>query len=258
MSNDASVSFLPRTVAATGSQGAILDATGASTITSTWAATPGNVTSAVGATTITSTWASSGLYLAGGVGASKITSTWAASAGLTISAVGATIITINASVPLWSTGGDGWSVNWDTGASAKYESFGFNSYAQAGSRYYGARADGIYLLGADDDNGTPIQASVDVGLQRFGSDDIDRLVMVYADMSSTDAMQLKVSYSDRKGAHEYIYGGQTDNNASRMQKFIVGRGIKATYIRLELFNLGGCDFTLNKVITLTDDVGRRA
>lgn len=257
MANTAAVSILPRTGAGTGFEATLLTATMATTITSATAMTPQLVLSSLMATTIVSVWTMSFLKWINVTMPTVITSVWSWLGGLTIYATMPTVITINAGVPLWSTGGDAWAVNWDTQASSRYESFPFNSYALVGARYYGAQADGIYLLGADTDNGAAIQASMSVGMQRMGTDSVKRLVMVYAEAASADKLQLKVSYSNAKGAQEYIYAADADGDFKHHQRFVVGRGIKASYMTFEVFNLNGCDFSLNKLVILSDDTGRR-
>lgn len=257
MANTASLIFTALTAVGAGSQGPIVDGSGTTTIVATSTGDAQRVVDAAGTSTITVTGSGSGLKQLTGDGVSTITLSWTASASVTRFARGDTVITINATVPLWTTGGDAWVTNWDTSAASKYENYDFNSFIRVGQRYYGVRADGLYLLGGSTDNGSDIRASVSVGLQRFGSDGIKRLISAYADAASSDKLQLKVSYSTARGPQEYIYAAERANDFQRMQRFSVGRGIKANYMTFEVFNVAGCDFDLNSITVLTSDMVRR-
>jgi len=215
------------------------------------------VSDGAAATTLAVVSAMTGAKLLDAAMGTSVASSWGWNATLTRFAVMDTVIVVNTSVPLWSTGGAGWAVNWDTEASSMYEDFDFSGFARVGQRYYGVREDGIYLLGADTDDGTAIAGSVSVGAQRFKSDGIKRLVAAYADASSTDKLQLKVSYSDARGPQEYVYSAERANDFKRMQRFTVGRGIKANYMTFEVFNLDGSDFDLSSITVLTSDMVRR-
>lgn len=257
MANTAAAVFAAFTAAGTGAQGPVVDGAGTTTITATGSGGAQRVIDVSGVSTPTLTTTGDALRVLDASGYSTIVAAWAGSTTVTRFARGDTVIVINSTVPLWLTGGDAWAVNWDTEATSKYEDFDFNSFIRVGQRYYGVRADGVYLLGGDSDDGADINASVSFGLQRFGSEGIKRLVAAYAAANSTDKLQLKVSYSDAGGPHEYIYTADRSNDFQRMQRFVIGRGIKANYMAFDMLNRDGCDFDLNSITLLTSDMARR-
>lgn len=153
------------------------------------------------------------------------------------------VMTVEAGVPVLHDPGESWVVNWDTGASSSYEDFPVNSFGQIGHRYYGAKADGIYLLEGDDDEGVPVRASANFGMHDFGTQQQKRVPNVYLGVASTGAMLLKVTAA---GA-EYIYEARSSGGDMATQRVDTGMGLKANYFTFEMFNNNGCDFNLDSV-----------
>ena len=134
-------------------------------------------------------------------------------------------------------------VNWDSKASTKYENYDFNSFAQIGQRYYGVKADGVYLLEGDDDAGVPIRASLSFGKLDFGSMFKKRVPYAYMGVSSTGKMYLKVTAN----GETYTYAARRSDDHLRAQRVDLGRGLTATYMEFELYNSNGADFELGSV-----------
>lgn len=153
--------------------------------------------------------------------------------------------------------GECWVVNWDTGAASRYEGYDFNSFATIDGQPYGLRSDGLYLLDGDDDAGEPIRASFSLGERTFGIPGLKRMEQVYAGMSSTGRMFLKVRYQNEAGPQEFIYAARRSDEYQRMQRFDVGRGIKAHFLTFEIYNNDGCDFELDTVEFIVANMSRR-
>ena len=73
-----------------------------------------------------------------------------------------------------------------------YSGFNFNSYARYRDQYFGAGADGIYLLEGEDDAGKEIHPGVKIGPHNFGTDREKRLRLLRCGGKTTGA-QVKVS-----------------------------------------------------------------
>lgn len=126
--------------------------------------------------------------------------------------------------------GQAWVVNTDSNASTRYDAYGFNSFARVGAKHYGAKADGIYLLEGQDDAGQPIKSGVALGAHRFGTDALKHMDAVYAGVSSTGTLFVKVG----DGKQAYTYRARRKDDFMKVQRFDVGRGLRANYFTLEL------------------------
>ena len=131
---------------------------------------------------------------------------------------------------LGALGGEAWVVNAATRASTRYDRYGFNSFAAWGGRHYGARADGIYVLQGSDDAGRPIASGVALGRHDLGTQALKGIDAVYVGVSSTGALFLKVG----DGRSHYTYRARRHDPRMQVQRFDVGRGLRASYFTFEL------------------------
>ena len=137
-----------------------------------------------------------------------------------------------------------WVVNTDTGASVQYDDYGFNSFFERDGEYFGVAEDGIYKLSGTTDAGVPIESLIDYGTSTFGTAHRKRLMNVYAGVSSTNRMLLKVSVD----GDTYIYEARSSESGHlQHHRFDLGRGLAGTHWRLQLLNKSGCDFDLESV-----------
>lgn len=146
-----------------------------------------------------------------------------------------------------------WVVNADTHASTRYEQYGFNSFAQIGDAYYGAKRDGIYLLDGDDDNGEPVQAMVSLGSHDFEVSALKRVENCYLGVSSSGRMFLRVVADER----EYLYAARSASENMRMHRVDVGKGLRANFLEFEIYNADGDDFELGSVEFVVVPLSRR-
>ena len=147
-----------------------------------------------------------------------------------------------------------WSVDWDSGSSTAYENFGFNSFATVGGSYFGARADGVYLLEGGDDAGDPIRASVHFGRHDFGTSQQKRVPNAYAGVSAGGDLVLRVQVD---GGQAYLYNARAVDVAQKVTRFDLGRGLKGSYYVFELYNEQGADFDLDSIEFLPVALTRR-
>lgn len=70
---------------------------------------------------------------------------------------------------------DTWVLSGNNFEPSYYTGFDFNSFAQFRGRFYGAKEDGIYLLGAEDDDGRRIHSGVRIGPTNLGAAAMKRL-----------------------------------------------------------------------------------
>lgn len=126
--------------------------------------------------------------------------------------------------------GVAWVVNTESNATTRYDTYGFNSFASIGGKHYGARQDGVYLLEGTSDAGDPITSGVSFGKQDFGTQALKHMDAVYAGVSSTGTLFLKVG----DGKNSYTYKARRKDDHMRTQRFDIGRGLRANYFDLQL------------------------
>lgn len=150
---------------------------------------------------------------------------------------------VTAGVPVMSDAGEVWVVNDESSASAMYEDYSFNSFAKFDGKYYGAKSDGIYLLDGDTDDGQPVRSSVSFGRRDFGDSAKTSIHSCYIGVASDGTLVLKVTADGT----EYLYRTTRTTGELATQRIKTGRGIKANYLTLELFNADGADFELDNI-----------
>lgn len=164
-----------------------------------------------------------------------------------------TLVMMSFGVPTFDSVSQAWVVNANTGASSRYEDFPFTSYGKIGGRYYGCLSDGIYLLEGETDASLPIRASVDFGNNSYGTSRLKGCPSAYLGVSSSGGMFLKVVANDR----EYLYKARSYSDDFKTHRVDLGRGLRANYLRFELYNSDGCDFELDSVEFLIVPQSRR-
>lgn len=146
-----------------------------------------------------------------------------------------------------------WSVE-QGGASAAYSGFAFNSFARIGGRIFAASDTGLYELGGDDDDGAPIAAWVDLGQRNFGSTMLKGITNAYLTVSSDAKLVVRVTTPDDQS---YTYRARRADAAMMVQRVDFGKGLRATYLNLEITNDGEGDFDLERAeFTVTESTRR--
>jgi hypothetical protein len=135
-----------------------------------------------------------------------------------------------------------WSVE-RGGASAGYENFPFNSFARIGGRIFAAADTGLYELAGDTDAGQPIRSWVDLGQRNFGTTMLKGISNAYLTASSAAPLVVKVKTAEGK---TYSYRAR-EAGPMQAQRVDFGRGLRATYLNLEITNDAGGDFDLERL-----------
>lgn len=126
--------------------------------------------------------------------------------------------------------GEAWVVNTRSGASTRYDQYGFNSFATVRGKQYGMATDGLYLLEGDSDAGAPIKSGVHLGMHDFGTQQEKGIRAVYAGVSSTGCLFMKID----DGCKEYAYRATRNEQRMRIQRFDPGQGLSSNYFSFEL------------------------
>lgn len=142
----------------------------------------------------------------------------------------------------------GYSVNTRVGAVSEYDNYPFNSFALIGGRPFAAADDGIYELVGDDDDGTPIHASLYTGLTDFGSSILKRLPNAWIGLTSNGEMVLKVVTTDKGFKKENWYRMAARPEGSPVDsRFSPAKGLLGRYWGFKLENIDGADFQLDSL-----------
>jgi hypothetical protein len=147
-----------------------------------------------------------------------------------------------------------YAINVMTGASTRYDNFGFDSFCRAeDGKYYGIRADGIYRLEGADDAGVPIDADIDFGHLDFGTSAEKRIATAYAGVASDEVMELRIQVGDET----YDYPARSSSETLQQQRFDVGKGLKSNYFDVSIHNTDGGDFEMDSIEIAAVSTSRR-
>ncbi|WP_158892392.1 MULTISPECIES: hypothetical protein [unclassified Pseudomonas] len=130
-----------------------------------------------------------------------------------------------------------YATNLATGGVTRYEGFDFLGFAQVDLISYAYKADGLYQLGAENDDGETLAALVDFAAEDFGTSALKRLDTFYLGMATDGVVLLRLT--DDEG-REHVY--QVEGDAPTMRA-PVGRGLQSRlwHLRLQVSEATGVD-----------------
>lgn len=134
----------------------------------------------------------------------------------------------------------GYVLNVENNAVTTYSNFDFTSMSSG----LATKPTGLYSLGGTTDAGALIASTVCLGKQKFGADNLKRMPTVYAGMDFDALLQLRVVTPD---GNDFTYDTVSSAEELSIQKFVVGRGFRANWFQLFLYNKDGADFSLATV-----------
>lgn len=141
-----------------------------------------------------------------------------------------------------------WAINTRTGAVSEYQNFAYNSYCQIGNQFYGANADGFWLLNGPTDNGENIIADIKGGLLNIGGARFTQLDGVYLGInanSTGDEWVLKLILPNNKQP-DIVYTYYFSPRDLQTTKINIGKGLRTRYMQWELV-VPGQDFDLDAI-----------
>lgn len=152
-----------------------------------------------------------------------------------------------------ATSYEAYSINLKTGAVTRYTNFPFDNVLRFGDKFFGVKADGVFELTGDTDDGQPISATITTFFTDFASANFKRVPWVYVVGRLGGSLGVTVAPA---GGTPYTYPsagaytGQTLTHRAR-----VGRGIKATRYSFS-FDNNGHAFELDRVEAVVDVLTR--
>lgn len=140
-----------------------------------------------------------------------------------------------------------YAINLATQATTTFDNYAFDSFCKGpDGKYYGIKADGLYLLEGSTDGGAEIAWSAGLGRVNFGSNAVKLMSDAYAAVASAERVELVVSAKDE----EYIYPADTSSETLQTQRIKLGRGLRENYYDLTLQGIGSItldDFELPEI-----------
>lgn len=140
----------------------------------------------------------------------------------------------------------GWCLNLESNAATRYEGISITSAA----RGYVTMPDGLYLLAGTGH----VEAHVDLGKKDFGGESLKHLPACYLGAASDAPMELRVTTPDHE---DYRYEARSSSTDIRIQRVDPGKGLRANWYDLSIYNTEGSDFTLASVSFAPVASGRR-
>lgn len=146
-----------------------------------------------------------------------------------------------------------WVINLTSQGTTTYSNFGFNSFAQIGTRFYGASARGIVELVGDTDDGAPIDASISLGELDFATALKKTVSHCYIGTSGEGHLFVKLIVEGR----EFVYKAESFSEQLRQHRVKFGKGLRENYVSVEIHNADGADFEIDTVEFHLADLTRR-
>lgn len=136
-------------------------------------------------------------------------------------------------------------MNTETLTLTTFSEFGYNTFARAFGRNLGTNAAGLLELTGNDDNGLPINATIELPTTDFGTSYLKTIERLYVGYRSQADMALRVVADDDAAAIYTVPVSSEPGLATQRVK--VGRGMSGRYWGFTLNNLDGTDFTLDNI-----------
>ena len=135
----------------------------------------------------------------------------------------------------------------ENGATTRYTGYDFDSFCHFNGKYYGIKADGLYLL-----DGTA-NATVELGDMDFGTSLEKHRASAYVGCASDAPMELTIT---QRGT-DYTYPTRSYDDATNVQRFDVGKGLRANYFGVRVSNVDQSPFTIDAVEVAAVATSRR-
>jgi hypothetical protein len=147
--------------------------------------------------------------------------------------------------------GHTYATNLVTGAVSRYAGFDFNGFCRVGMKSYAFRPDGLYVLGAESDNGTAIGTRVDFAAEDFGSPQSKRVGNIFMGLSTDGQVFVR---TEEDGEQEMIYRAYQRENEFRAD---MQRGRASRFWRLRLEVVDASYVELDNIEWVITPTGRR-
>jgi len=149
-----------------------------------------------------------------------------------------------------------WAMNTETFETSNYLNFNFASLVSFADKPYGVTASGIFLLEGSDDDGVQIDAEFLTGIEDFTDEDLKEMAQLYLEYEGGNVV-LRLFPDGQVRVREYPVERQSNSTGVKHARFKGARGLRSRSWQLGMKNLGGSDFTIDKLGLLLRKLSRK-
>ncbi|MHC4310873.1 MAG: hypothetical protein ACYSW3_00195 [Planctomycetota bacterium] len=140
---------------------------------------------------------------------------------------------------------------------SQYRNYNFNSMCKFGDAYLGANDLGIFVLDSGQtDAGTAIEAFFEIVTSDFGAVNQKRFRSMYIGYEANGELVLTVK-DDENNERAYTLEPIFADSSQHGQKVAIGRDGKGRYWMVRIDNVGGADFSVDRITAIPVLLGRK-
>jgi len=152
----------------------------------------------------------------------------------------------------------GVAVNPRTQAVTTYTGWNFNSFCELDGVYLGASDDGVFELAGADDDGTDIDAVIELAVTRLGSNELKRLPEMYLHMQNDGPVVVQVIHTEDDGSRkENWYEVRETSSALKTKRVKMKKGERSIDWGARIRNQGGGTLILDAATLVPFEISRR-
>lgn len=145
---------------------------------------------------------------------------------------------------------ESYAINLSNGAVSRYVDFPFDQVLRFGNRHFGVRADGVYELKGDSDNGANIVSEVKTFQTDFSATNMKRVPYVYVVGQAQGEIEVGVQADN---GTEYQYPTDPSPVAgTQAARATVGKGVRGNFYSFSFSNPGGESFEIDRIETIVE------
>jgi hypothetical protein len=141
---------------------------------------------------------------------------------------------------------EAWVLNMHNGAVTRFTNFPFTQFVRFGTKTLGVAADGLYELGGDTDNGTPISWEMETGLDDLGRPGIKHVPYLYLDGIIDGEVEITV-IDDRNREFAYQYNTKQRGAIHAPHRRKLGQGIRTRNMAFRIASTTGAYLELDAI-----------
>lgn len=132
-----------------------------------------------------------------------------------------------------------------------YENFGFLSLVKHQGKYYGCNAEGIFELSGNTDNGVAIDASILTGISNLGVDAQKYVPEAHLKVRCEGQLTVTTTIDELRQPEPYPVTFRAGQQGLHSKRCKMAKGVKGTSWQVEIRNVDGADFDLEKMELIT-------